>query len=252
MPTGVLKIGTSGIVLPGNKSTFPEEFRNASRLNYYSSLFNSLEINSSFYKLPLASTFAKWTDDVCGDFKFTVKLWRGITHAKNLQYAESDAINFMQAAGKLGSKAGCLLIQFPASINFNFATQVESLLTLLNRINNNSQWRMVVEFRHTSWYQNNTYKMLNDCNSSLVIHDMPNSRTPVDYEPDKLAYFRFHGPTGRYSGSYDDDFLSRYARQIKDWKKQGKDIYVYFNNTIGDALKNAQLLQRFIESKILE
>ena len=243
MSGGDLKIGTSGIVLPGNKSTFPEEFHNASRLHYYSSLFNSLEINSSFYKLPLASTFAKWANDVSNNFTFTVKLWRGITHAKDLNYSHEDVVNFIQSANNVKSKAGCLLIQFPASIDIKFIHKVESILVSIHQLHGQFQWKPVVEFRHTSWYQDAIFKMLDNYNSSLVIHDMPNSKTPFNYEPPGLAYFRFHGPTGMYNGSYSDEFISQQAKQIKQWQKQGKEIYVYFNNTIGDALKNAQLLR---------
>jgi len=108
------------------------------------------------------------------------------------------------------------------------------------------QWQLAVEFRHESWYQEQTYKMLDKHKASQVIHDMPNSKTPVDYEPNQLAYFRFHGPTGKCNGSYSDEFIQHYAEQIKLWSAQGKDIYVYFNNTIGGALQNAQALQQFI------
>jgi uncharacterized protein YecE (DUF72 family) len=246
MSNDIIKIGTSGIVLPGNKSTFPEAFRNATRLNYYSSLFNSVEINSSFYKIPLATTFSKWTNEVSDNFKFTVKLWRGVTHTKKLVFSPEDIKNFIQSANNLTSKAGCLLIQFPASISDKFIPEVEAILMLIHKLNSQSQWTPVVEFRHNSWYQASTYEMLDSYNSSLVIHDMPNSKTPIDYEPNQLAYFRFHGPTGRYNGSYSDDFISQQAKQINHWKRSGKEIYVYFNNTMGDALKNAQLLQELV------
>ena len=79
---GILRIGTSGIVVPGNKLSFPAAFQHKSRLNYYSSLFNTLEINSTFYKVPMQSTFEKWSLDVPEQFQFTIKLWREITHVK--------------------------------------------------------------------------------------------------------------------------------------------------------------------------
>lgn len=243
---GIVRIGTSGIVVPGNKATFPAEYQTGSRLHYYSSLFNTLEINSSFYKIPLPSTFAKWTTEVGNNFNFTVKLWRGITHAKNLEYSLTDIDKFMQAANCLGNKAGCLLIQFPASITVKFINHVEAILKHVSKFNNEQQWQLAIEFRHASWYQEQTYKMLDQYNATQVIHDMPGSKTPTDYEPKHLAYFRFHGPTGKYTGSYSDEFIQQYAEQIKQWRAQGKDIYVYFNNTIGNALQNAQLLQQLV------
>lgn len=247
MVSGHINIGTSGIVLPGNKSTFPEEFRNASRLNFYSSLFNSLEINSSFYKIPLASTFTKWAKDVSSNFTFTVKLWRGITHAKNLQYSTDDIKRFMDAANNLDTTAGCLLIQLPASITSKFTHEVENILLSIRQLNQ-ANLRPVIEFRHKSWHNDSTYTLLKKYNSCMVIHDMPNSKTPDDYEPEKIAYFRFHGPTGLYTGSYSDDLISQTSTRIKQWKNQGKDIYVYFNNTIGDAFNNARLLQRLVDT----
>lgn len=243
---GHVNIGTSGIVVPGNKTSFPEEYQSSSRLHYYASLFNTLEINSSFYKIPLPSTFTKWAADVGEKFTFTVKLWRGITHAKQLEYATADIDRFMQAANCLADKAGCLLIQFPASINANFTHKVEAILNQLSKLNAEQQWRLAVEFRHPSWHQAPTYKMLDQYQATQVIHDMPGSKTPIDYEPKHITYFRFHGPTGNYNGSYSDDSITHYAEQIKSWHAQGKEIYIYFNNTIGGALQNAKTLQQLI------
>jgi uncharacterized protein YecE (DUF72 family) len=241
-----INIGTSGIVVPGNKASFPIEYQSSSRLHYYASLFNTLEINSSFYKIPLPATFTKWAADVSDKFTFTVKLWRGITHAKRLEYSNADIKRFMQAANFLENKAGCLLIQFPASINADFTHKVEAILDQLCKLNTEQQWQLAVEFRHPSWYQALTYKLLDQYQATQVIHDMPGSKTPIDYEPKQLAYVRFHGPTGNYNGSYSDDFITHYAKQIKSWRTQGKEIYIYFNNTIGGALQNAQHLQSLV------
>lgn len=76
--------GTSGLSLPFPKHSFPPEFQDKSRLTFYASLFNSIEINSSFYKLPMASTVKKWAESVPDNFLFTFKLWREITHNKGL------------------------------------------------------------------------------------------------------------------------------------------------------------------------
>src|SRR4051812_43057690 len=88
--------GISGLVLPvPNKSLYPPEFRETSRLTYYASLFNSIEINSSFYKVPIAKTVNKWTTEVPDHFKFTYKLWREITHNKELLFNANDVDRFM-------------------------------------------------------------------------------------------------------------------------------------------------------------
>lgn len=245
----LVQIGTSGIVLPGNKSTFPAEFQSGTRLHYYANLFNSLEINASFYKIPKRSTFEKWANEVPPDFTFSVKLWRGITHTKKLEYVSDDIIKFMFAANGLGKRAGCLLIQFPASIRLENHRNVEKILQELQECNQSSQWQLAVEFRHTSWYQPIVYSMLEKYGAILVLHDMPHSAPPIDhYSPrapsQKSLYLRFHGPTGQYTGSYSHQYLDEYAKRINEYRAAGKDVYVYLNNTIGSALLNAQYLQQ--------
>jgi uncharacterized protein YecE (DUF72 family) len=243
---GIIRIGTSGIVFPGTKQTFPKEFQSKSRLYYYSTLFNTLEINSSFHKVPLPSTFQKWSAEVSDTFKFSVKLSREITHVKKLLYKVDDVDNFMQAANLLGNNKGCLLVQFPSSITFDYFNGVEKILQRIHQLNMDGRWHIVIEFRHNSWYQDITYTMVNKFNASLVFHDIAASKTPLDNPASDIVYLRFHGPNGDYRGSYSDEFLQKYADRIKAWSIKGKEVYVYFNNTMGSAFQNAQLLQQLI------
>lgn len=242
----LVKIGTSGIVVPGAKHDYPPEFQSGSQLHYYGSLFNTLEINTSFYKIPMPKTFAKWAAEVPDDFVFTVKLWRGITHAKKLEFSPDDIDIFMHAANQLGQKKGCILIQFPASITFSYQAKVESILQRLNQLNDSGQWQIAIELRHTSWYQSVAYEMFEKYRATVVFHDMPNSKTPLDYVAMPHMYCRFHGPTGKYNGSYTPEFLQSLANQITLWCEQQKMVYVYFNNTIDGALGNAQTLQTLV------
>lgn len=246
LKNAVIRIGTSGIVLPGTKQTFPEEFKTGTRLQYYGSLFNTLEINSTFYKVPMATTFRRWSEEVPDNFQFTVKLWRQITHARKLEYNLSDVDMFMRNAEHLGRKKGCLLIQFPASITHDYSDKVEKIIERANHLNTNQEWKLSVEFRHISWYQEYTYGMLEKYNASLVFHDIEVSRTPEANPATTIVYIRFHGPNGDYKGSYSDEFIKRYANIIRIWLQRGKNVYVYFNNTIGSALQNAQQLQHLI------
>src|SRR6186713_3129437 len=114
---GTIRIGTSDGHMPGNKSTFPPAFQLKSRLHYYSSLFNTIEVNSCFYKTPLRSTYEKWVADVPEDFQFSLKLSKSITHDAALSADISCTDNFLQAASGTGRRKGCLLIQFPGKIN---------------------------------------------------------------------------------------------------------------------------------------
>jgi uncharacterized protein YecE (DUF72 family) len=81
----------------------------------------------------------------------------------------------------------------------------------------------------------------------MVLHDIPASATPqIADEFDKHVYLRFHGPNGGYKGSYPDDFLYEYAQYIKEWQTEGKCVYLYFNNTMGDAVGNLMTINKFL------
>ena len=112
---GILRVGTSNIAVPFSKEFFPDAFKDKSRLNYYSSIFNTVEINSTFKKIPRASTFEKWADDVPEGFQFTIKISKEITHVKNLNAEFKIVESFISAANHLGNNKGRLLIQFQAA-----------------------------------------------------------------------------------------------------------------------------------------
>lgn len=241
--------GTSGLVLPIPRYEFPAPFVNASRITYYAELYSSLEVNSSFYKVPQPATVAKWAGSVDDDFKFTFKLWRGITHNSKLDFMKEDVEYFMKTISHIGAKKGCLLIQFPPGIGSSYRVQLEKLLGCI-RESDSEDWDVAVEFRNASWYSDDSVQeVLHAFKATMVVHDMPGSATPHgDFTAD-FMYLRFHGPTGNYDGSYSDDILREYAATVYDWLDGGKEVYVYFNNTIGDALKNLDAFNGFIHSK---
>ena len=240
-----LWFGTSGLVLPlPNKQAFPPEFRAGTRLTFYASLFNSLEVNSSFYKIPLPKTFSKWVTEVPEDFRFTVKLWRGITHEPQLNFNPADVDRFMQAANELTTKKGCLLIQLPPSVKADKADQLQHLLERIKK--NQQDWKLAVEFRNRTWYTPEIERLLTQFQTTRVLHDMPASKiteTPGDLP---FIYLRFHGPAGDYKGGYGEATLKEYAGMIKKWQKTHKEVYVYFNNTIGDAIRDLETLRALV------
>lgn len=240
--------GISGLQVPVPKYKFPEEFQNSSRLIYYATFFNSIEINSSFYKIPQALTVAKWTASVPGNFKFTFKLWEGITHVKQFEFKEEDVIKFIKAIHPAAQKKGCILIQLPPSFGKEYLAQLERLLIVVTGMNTD-KWNIAVEFRNKSWYTEVTYKMLQFFNASLVIQDIPKSATPIIDHKSKFIYIRFHGPTGNYRDAYTDDYLLEYSGYIKEWMKEENDVYAYFNNTIGDAWNNLITLNKYVQQK---
>ena len=238
--------GTSNIVLPvRNKTHYPEAFQNASRLEYYASLFNSLEINSTFYKLPQAATVIKWASMVPPGFRFTIKLWKNITHQKDLVFDEADVRRFYEVTDGFAEKKGCLLVQFPAGAKADLTDRFEELLDSVTRYNNG--WQLAVEFRDKGWYNDRMYRLLETANCCLVEQDMPKSATPAELPRSPVRYLRYHGECGDYRGCYTESFLSAKAALVKEAERGGATVYAYFNNTIGDAVHNALSLKQFYE-----
>jgi uncharacterized protein YecE (DUF72 family) len=238
--------GLSGIELPVPKYQFPPEHQNSSRLTYYSTIFNSIEINSSFYKIPMTSTISRWVSSVPEHFKFTFKLFREITHVKDLNFDNSHIEKFIRTMSEAGSKKGCLLVQFPPSLKNHHIHQLDALLNDIKIADPAEEWNVAVEFRDQGWYNEDVFAMLESYNIALVIHDIPKSAAPLRLTSSDFIYVRFHGPTGNYSGSYGNAFLQEYAAYIREWLDDGKKVYVYFNNTKGDAYNNLRTLNSFV------
>jgi uncharacterized protein YecE (DUF72 family) len=217
--------GASGLQTPIPKRDFPEDFKDKSRLTYYGSLFNSIEINSSFYKIPNPPTISRWSTEVADNFRFTFKLWKGITHQPNLSFSAADVEKFIGVIDHIGDKRGSLLVQFPPSLSAAAFRQLENLLSVVQDLNNG--WKVAVEFRHRSWYVDEVYQLLESFNAALVIHDLPASAAPLRETA--------------------EDFIYEYAGYITDWLQDGKIVYTYFNNTAGSALANLQTLKNYVK-----
>ena len=106
---------------------------------------------------------------------------------------------------------------------------------------------MAVEFRNSSWCSEEVNDLLTQFESNLVIHDLPKSAAPLQNSPADFVYLRFHGPEGAYRGSDADDFFYNYAQYILDWRAEGKTIYINFNTTMGDSVKNLITLNGFLK-----
>lgn len=239
--------GLSGLQLPVPKYLFPPPYENASRLTYYASLFTSIEFNSSFYKIPQPATVTRWNASVPDHFRFTFKLWKGITHNKGLNFNEEDFVAFFNSINSVNEKKGCLLIQFPPSIGKEYINQLGKLLSCIYECDPSQEWKVAVEFRNRSWYEEDVYDLLDFHKAAIVIQDIPKSATPLLNHKSDFMYLRFHGPTGNYRGSYSGDFLKEFSSLIKEWIKEGKTVYVYFNNTMGDAYNNLKMLNSFVQ-----
>src|ERR1700710_1805778 len=102
--TGGFYGGTSGLQISMPKRDFPPEHQEKSRLAFYARYENSIEINSSFYKLPQIKTVERWATEVPAGFRFAFKLWKAVTHQKNLLFNAGDVSSFMQAISGVGEK----------------------------------------------------------------------------------------------------------------------------------------------------
>ncbi len=237
--------GTSNIVLPvANKSHYPAEFRRLTRLSYYATLFNSLEVNQTFYKLPRYSTVAKWVTETPDGFCFSMKMGKEITHNKGLAFERDAVRRHMEVFEAAGAKKGCLLVQLPGGTRPDCFTRLEDLLETINEINEG--WKLAIEFRHPDWYIAEVYELLSQQNAILVEQDMPRSASPPVMAPNGTRYFRFHGVEGDYRGSYNQPLLQSYAAKMKQAESAGEKVYAYFNNTLGDAVHNALTLVKLM------
>ncbi len=183
--------------------------------------------------------------EVPGDFQFSLKLSKEVTHAKDLNSDIAWMNKFMKTASGIGNKKGCLLIQFPGKITLDHYEKIELILQELQGHDRENQWRKAIEFRHPSWYIGETYELLDEFDATLVLHDIPKAKIELPTKTG-FVYMRFHGPKGDYRGGYTDSFLSQKATQITEWSKEGRDVYVYFNNTIGSAYENAITLKSIL------
>ncbi len=240
--------GTSGLAIPLNKTQYPTDFKDKSRLEFYASLFNSLEINSIFYKLPKKATIVKWAEIVPKDFRFTFKIPKQITHSIDLNFGVNDIIEFLEVIETVGEKKGCLLAQFPPSITIEKIEKFKKLLDSFSQFMKPNSWKLAIEFRHPSWYEPQVYELLKSFSATLVLHDMKNSATQWEHGNFEFVYLRFHGPDSRYRGNYNIEFLEQRAVSIKAWISERKTVYVYFNNTLGAAFTNLQTLNKLVRS----
>ena len=248
MNAGPVCLGLSGVVLPYPKYKFPEEFHHASRLTIYSNFFDSIEVNASFYKVPQRKTIERWFDTVPANFRFTFKLHQDFTHKKFPEYDADELAKFVETISLVKEKSGCVLVQFPPSVKSGNIGNLAKLLADLRTAMQTVSWKIAVEFRDSSWYNDDTFDLLRSEHCSLVLQDIPKSAAPFNTTSDEFVYVRFHGPTGNYRESYSAGFLQEYTEYVEQWVDEGKQVYIYFNNTAGSAFENARAFSQMLET----
>ena len=237
-------IGTSGWHYKHWRGSFyPEHLKAQDWLEFYSTRFNTVELNNSFYHLPTTSSFDTWREVSHRDFLFAVKGSRFITHMKKLKDVKSSTSKFFKAAKHLERKLGPVLFQLPPRWHVN----AERLAEFLTSIPKDHQYAF--EFREASWYAEEVFEVLKRHNAALCIHDLGGNQQPIELTAD-FTYVRFHGPTeAKYAGSYSGRDLKKWADRIVEWNQNLTAIYAYFNNDVGGfAPKNAQELKELLEA----
>lgn len=221
-------------------------------LRYYASVFDTVEINNTFYRLPDAARFRSWKQETPADFIAALKASRFLTHVKRLKDPNEPIERLFSRAKALGPRLGPVLYQLPPNFFRNEANleRLELFLCALPRRINRRAADHVFEFRHPSWYVDATYRLLERHAATLCLHDKRGSAI-VEPFVGRIAYVRFHGTSGHYAGGYSDDRLERWASVLAEQWKGGRQVYAYFNNDPDAvATENALTLRRFVLGKI--
>ena len=220
---------------------FPEELPPKEQLNFYSTQFNTVEINSTFYRRPRPQTLANWYERTGEDFKFFIKIPKTITHIKRLKATSAETADFCSHVHEgIREKLAGFLFQLPPSFHYS-EEHVEQVIETVD-----SGFLNVVEFRHKSWWNDEILEALKDKNivfSGVSFpKDLPND---LIINNDKSAYYKLHGVPVLFKSEYSEEELEKLATEIK---KARQEVFVFFNNTWGTAaLTNALYLKKLLE-----
>ena len=230
-PTEV-RIGTSGWHYASWHGPFyPPEIRIKDFLAFYVERFDTAEINNSFYRLPTEKAVQAWRDGTPEGFLFAWKVSRFITHMKRLKDIEESIELVFGRMSALGDKFGPVLFQLPPTFKADAVTR-ERVARTLSLVPPGH--RYAFEFRHPSWYDETAFAILRDHNAALCISDHAAAPSPW-LATASFVYVRGHGTNGRYAGSYSPETLREWASRTAQWRREGRDVYVYFDNDIKSA-----------------
>lgn len=233
--------GTSGYSYSYWKGKFyPDGMPVSKWLEHYSTQFNTLELNNTFYRFPTVKNLKKAADITPADFKFSVKINKSITHTKRMQNVTDGVTDFTDIVIEgLGNKLGCMLYQLPPSYSFSPGR--------LNDIINNVDKRVenVIEFRHSSWWTKEVYDTLTEHALNFCSVSFPG--LPEDnIVTGNIFYKRMHGVPELFKSKYSDSEITELAESIP----KADSSFVFFNNTMFEAgYENAYSLQRLINNR---
>ncbi len=237
---GAARVGCSGWVYDDWKGpVYPDGLPQREWLAHYASLFDTVELNATFYRLPSAAAVDGWREAVPLGFVFAAKLGAFGSHRKKLRDPEQWLPNHLARIPRLGPALGPTLVQLPPRWRRN-ATRLDEFLALVP-----GEQRWAVEVRDPSWLHDEVFDVLRRHRVALCIHDL------LPGHPWELTagwtYLRFHGPNAAvrpYVGPYGPGRLRPVADRLAGWLARGVGVYAYFNNDYdGHAVHDAQWLR---------
>jgi uncharacterized protein YecE (DUF72 family) len=220
-----VRIGCSGWNYPHwRERVYPKGLPQRRWLEHYATLFDTVEVNNTFYRLPARSSVASWVKETPPGFLFAVKASRFLTHVKRLADMGPGVERFYERIQALveSPKMGPVLWQLPG----NFHRDDERLAGALARL---PPGRHCFEFRHPSWFADEVYALLREHGAALVIGDHPERRFQTHELTADWTFIRFHyGSRGR-DGNYSETELKTWKARINEWSR-AVDVFAYFNN----------------------
>jgi uncharacterized protein YecE (DUF72 family) len=244
-----IRIGCSGYYYPYWKNRFyPKGLAPKNWLAYYSSVFNTVELNGTFYRLPKLMDLKRQSEATPNDFRFSVKAHRLITHLKRLNGVRQEIADFQDLIlSGFGDKLACILYQLPPSFRFT-DENLERVLSTIPKAKNN-----VVEFRHESWWCEAARIALANVNLTLCNVDFPGLTVPTVHTS-PLFYMRFHGNPELFKSTYQTSTLVDFQHSLPT---NLDSCFVYFNNTyfeggFTNALQLMQIASRSRQKQVLD
>jgi uncharacterized protein YecE (DUF72 family) len=222
---------------------YPDDVPASRRFEFYASRFGTVELNSTFYRLPSVKAVRNWAQRAPEGFVYAVKLGAFGTHRKRLADSSGWLPNHLERVRELGSMLGPTLVQLPPRWKRDTG-RIDDFLATATSL---GVGRLAVELRDPSWIDESVFATLERHGAALVLHDMIEGqpwRRTTDW-----TYLRFHGPkalTAPYRGEYGRRRLATCASRVRDWSADG-DLFAYFNNDVDaaapvDAARFAELL----------
>jgi len=227
-----LHVGTSGYSYKEWKGNFyPEDLPAKEMLSYYSRRLPAVEINNTFYRLPQATMIENWKEQVPDEFRFSIKATQRITHIKRLNNVVEETKYLLDTSRLLGECLGVVLFQLPPNMKKD-SGRLKLFLELLP-----SDARAAFEFRHETWFDDETFDLLREKDRALVVSDTDDKPLSEIISTAGWGYLRLRRT------AYDENDLADWVKRVEDQK--WKDAFVFFKHE--DEGIGPKLAARFLE-----